>query len=171
MIAPTIGRQSGYFIDRVYVLRQSHEILQDRAALPDGEPSVLFGWDWHIDEEEPAFFHVAVTLGIEGSKERPENAEVWLVGRFQLGEKGAPHSIDFDHFVRTNAPAILFPYARSVLANLTLQGLLGVYHFPPMNVIRLMEDQDPAAATGAQQLLRDPALAERYGHSAGETGG
>lgn len=168
MTAPAIGRQSGYFIDRVYVLRQNHEILLDRDSLPDGEPSVVFGWDWQIDEEEPAFFNVAVTLGIEGSKERPENAQVALVGRFQLGEKGAAHSIDFDHFVRTNAPAILFPYARSVLANLTLQGLLGVYHFPPMNVIRLMEDQDPTAATGAQQLIRDAALAELYGHSVGD---
>lgn len=136
---------SGYLIGKIYTTQQQirPEKPSDNAA---EHAEFRFGWDWRWLEHDR--FEVRLTVGITASPERPEDISTDVIGQFRLAEQ---QRIAVEEFARLQAVAILLPYARQFLANLTFNGLFGAYHLPTLNVNVLMEGMDLASATAASQ--------------------
>lgn len=133
--------RSGYRLERVYVAQQEYRVL-DVDELSDtvgAEREVSFGWDWRA--LGPRRFEVLIEVSVDPSRESPELANVRLFGVFSAGKPKL--SIAFKDFVGTNAPAILFPYAREIISTMTGRGPFGAFHIEPLNI---------RAITGAVRL-------------------
>ncbi len=139
---------TGYSIERIYAIEL---VLCEKEATEEpteNRGQLGFGWDWRsLDSDR---FEVRISVAIEPTTARDEFARVSLVGRFRR-LSGTP-TVGLKDFVSLQAPAILFPYARQALANLTAQSIYGQLHIPPVNVARLMKGFDWEASRGAKQL-------------------
>jgi preprotein translocase subunit SecB len=137
---------SGYTLEQIYFVEQSHRLLERTAEMP--EQAVLqFGWNWKITEE--ALFEVMLHLELGASQVRPEETRVFICGRF--GVVGKPE-LPITDFVRLHGPTILIPYAREAISALTSRSFFGPQYLPPLNVAKLMVEMDPTITIGAQQL-------------------
>lgn len=138
---------SGYLLDRVYI---SEAKLEPQKPVDENEPEpvVNFGWDWRYSSDRSAF-EVRLTLVIEPAKGRAYRASIDTIGRFQAVVDQP--SVPVDQFVRLQAVAILLPYARQHLTNLTVNTRPGAYYLPSLNITELMKDFDPEKTTGAGQ--------------------
>lgn len=139
--------ESGYFIDKVYANRLALTVQQPQSADAD-DTSVLFRWDWRNISE--ATFEVSIGLLLEPTPDRTEQVEVSIIGLFRKGT--GKTEVPLGDFVRYHAPAILMPYVRESISSLTGRGFYPARLLPALNVQHLMDGQDPAKATGAQQL-------------------
>lgn len=136
---------AGFVLERVYHPRQICRAESPPAstrAFPD-EPEFTIAWDWRTLESDA--FEVALTITIPPHPKRLEYTEVVTVGRFRVAGK-AP-SVAIPEFARVNASAILFPYARSVIATLTTSGVTGTLLLPALNIVETAKGFDPTKAT------------------------
>ncbi len=146
MSTSTTMPPSGYAILKVYVTALSLTSM-DLEDLPSTAPNGGFGWDWRY--VSPTKFEVKITVVLEADKSRPYRATTTLVGRFrQLGDS---QTVSLDDFVSLQAVAILLPYARQYLANMTINTATGAYHLPTVNVAELMAAFNKSETTGAAQ--------------------
>lgn len=137
---------SGYAILSVFIVSQKLEPIEVGGTNSDDD--VQFAWDWRLSGED--LFDVLVKLRVGATKERPSLAEVSLVGRFR--RTNPETSVGLAEFAHIQAVAILLPYVRQALANLTVMTERGAYHLPSVNVVALMKDFDVKDGTGAKQL-------------------
>ena len=122
---------SGYTIRRIFTPQLVFEGIGEGADLPETEAGNLtLGWDWKAGSGHE--FEVILTASIAATRPRPERVRVVLVGSFEV--VGERPSVDPETFARRHAPAILFPYLRETIANLTIRGLFGALHLPPFNL-------------------------------------
>jgi hypothetical protein len=145
--------QTGYILERIYTNWQRLEVAQPK---PDADDpgGWIFGWDWNIRGERT--FEVVVSLGMEPTPGRHEKISVSAVARFSVG--GGTQSAGFDEFVKLQAVAILFPFAREMVSSLTTKSFFGPVLIPPVNIVKLMEGKDPSLATGFKQLKEGQSL-------------
>lgn len=153
---------SGYQLLGVYARRQQYELKPEPEEgdehPPDEERTFSLEWDWRIIEARR--FDVRLAIGLEPSHERPERAFIDLVGQFSV--LGSPKSLSIEGFVHVSAPAILFPFARSILANLSSTGPYGSFQAPIIHVAKLMKDFPYEESEGAKQLQGDTKLAAEF---------
>jgi preprotein translocase subunit SecB len=153
---------AGYRITRVYVADQHYTIAGEDTQASSVEPEdrdVQFGWDWRPTAHRQ--FEVIIEISIGPTKAAPERGSVRIVGVF-LAEDG-DLSIPLPVFLTTNAPAILFPYAREVLSTMTGRGPHGAFHLNPINVAVLMSDFDVSKSSGVEFLDAHPDIATDFG--------
>jgi preprotein translocase subunit SecB len=81
-------------------------------------------------------FRVRVPSDKEGGQ--PYDVEVEYVGRFTLGN--LPQGLTRESFARKNAVAIMFPFVRSTIADITMRGSVGPLLVPPVNVVAMLEE-------------------------------
>lgn len=84
-----------------------------------------------------------VILNFTSNEELPFNIEVELEGLFEYNAEEDKQKIGFDTLLKKNATAILFPYFRMVISQLT--GMSGEYPaltLPTMNIGNLIDKQD-----------------------------
>lgn len=145
---------SGYRISRIYVARQSQSLLQNEAGdeQPD-EREVKFSWDWRVTEAPSFEVFLGITIG--ASRSCTEVLEIGLVGAFTA--QGEP-DVDLRSFVHCNAIATLLPFAREGLASLSAKGPFGSYYLPLLNAVKISQELEYDASTGAKQLAKDPAM-------------
>lgn len=152
--------KAGYRIDRIHVAQQQYELVDDVEGLVDGsERTINFGWDWR--PIRPRTFEVIIRISLEPTKPTPERVSVRLVGTF-TAEESEP-SISFPSFVKANAVAILYPFAREAISAMTGRGPLGEFHLDPMNVTVLMSAFDLSRSAGALFLDQHPEIASDFG--------
>lgn len=156
------GATAGYRLERIYVGEQHYEQvapngLREASNLEDR--NVGFRCDWR--PLGPRRFEVLLELELEATSRAPERARVRLNGVFEA--VGDDQGIDLVTFLRTNAPAILFPFCREVLSTMTGRGLNGAFHLNPVNIAALLADFDFSQTTGYQYLEANPAIAETFG--------
>jgi preprotein translocase subunit SecB len=154
--------RSGYRVERVYVGSQEYRLVDPESAadvVDVDDRQVDFGWDWR--PVAPRKFEVIVDLALEPTKQAPEKANVRLIGLFEAAE-GQP-SIPFVDFVKLNASAILFPFAREVVSTMTGRGPFGAFHIHPLNLVALLMETPVESTTGWKYLHENPALAESFG--------
>jgi hypothetical protein len=72
-----------------------------------------------------------------------------------------------ERFAALHAVAILLPYARQYLTNLTVNTLAGAYYLPAVNTVELMKGFDPSKTTAASQRV-DGGDGHRVGSSTAE---
>ena len=139
--------ESGYAVKQVYAGEQLVRPQNPNEAGQDAG-NASFGWDWRRVPGAEREFEVIVSLTIHPNELRPELAKVATVGRFEIvGEKPA---VSFEDFVAIQAVAILLPYPRQFISNLTANSPLGCFYLPTINVLKLMEGVDRSKATGVQ---------------------
>lgn len=141
---------SGYVIEQVYSNHQMLRYQTPSAETPAGE--ISFGTDFRLGED--GRFDVRLLIKIEPSVEREELVEVALIGRFR--QDSATPSVARDDFIGLQAPAILLPYVRQVIASLTANGFYGAYHLPPLNVVTLMRDVETTNVSDRTESSETP---------------
>ena len=146
---PTELPKSGYSITKVYATEQ---VLRPRQAEDaDNIGRASFGWDWRrVPSGE---FEVLIDLAVYPTENRPQYVSVSTVGRFR--QVGPAPSVPLEDFVTRQAVAILLPYARQFLSNLTANSEAGCYYLPTINVEKLMAGIDTSGATGEQDATSD----------------
>lgn len=159
MSTPNEIPTSGFHLLRVVTIYQEYQ-LSDEDSAPEGEGrKFVVNWDWRVAEDRQ--FDVFLSADLGGNKEAPETVSIGIVGEFLV--QGSVPSMNFRNFVQTAAPAILFPYLRQIISELTGRGPHGPYYLPSVNVVRMMKEYDFEATSGAKQLREDRELAEQYG--------
>jgi preprotein translocase subunit SecB len=139
---------SGYALTGVFTKMQE---LREKELAADKERhgAINVGWDWAFVGEEA--FDVEVSVSVEPTHERPEFFSTAVVGRFRQVGKG--QSVELERFAHLQAVAILLPYVRQVLSNLTsMSPYGGAFYLPSLNVVNLMKDFDPKNATGSNEI-------------------
>lgn len=145
--------QAGYRLQHIYAIKQSFEVLDVEELKDPEDGQMLFGWDWRItnrEESEISSFEVRLELEIEGVTERPERIAVNLVGGFEL--VGEEQSVELQSFVMGPAPALLMPYLRERISAMSAAGSREAYHFPVLNVVKMMEVMTFEESTGWKQM-------------------
>jgi preprotein translocase subunit SecB len=161
-VTPSKAKRSGYKIERVYVAEQEYRVTdpdaREESAASDTR-EVAFGWDWR--PLGPRRFEVVIEVSVEPSKDAPEVARVRLFGLFAAGS--GELTIPFRDFVRHNAPAILFPYAREVVSTMTGRGPYGAFHIDPLNVREMTGGTTIDQTLGYKYLVDHPDVAATFG--------
>ena len=153
---------AGYRIERIHVAEQAYtsSITEDLRETADPTDRIVqFGWDWR--PLAPRRFEVVVEIVCKPISIAPESARVRIFGVF-TADPGAP-ALSFGEFLRFNALAILFPYAREVISTMTGRGPYGAFHLNPLNLRALMKDFDISTTQGAEFLRAHPELAAEFG--------
>ena len=160
--AQNAGLSTGYRLERVYVSEQHYEQVET-SGLREPENSedrgVGMSWDWR--PLGPRRFEVLLELDLESTSLAPERARVRVMGVFEA--VGETQSVEFIQFLRTNAPAILFPFGREVLSTMTARGFFGAFHLHPINIAAVLSDFDFSQTTGFQFLEKNQEVAETFG--------
>jgi preprotein translocase subunit SecB len=154
--------QAGYRLERVHVAEQEYRLVVDENLPELDDPNdreVNFGWDWR--PLGPRRFEVVIEINCGPVDGAPEIARVRLFGVFEA--VGDVPTVSFAEFIRANAPAILFPYAREVISTMTGRGPHGTFHLNPLNVAALIGKFDIEKTSGARFLAENPAIAESFG--------
>lgn len=160
----TSPHNAGYRLERLYVAEQEYKIVADEGLVEGTDPAdrvVNFGWDWRPVSSR--VFEVVIDISIDPIKEAPERMSVRLIGVFAASQ--GKLSIAFTDFLKANAPAILFPYAREVISTMSGRGPHGAFHVHPLNVASLSADFDIARTTGSAFLDANPDIAADFGLS------
>lgn len=157
------NKSAGYRVERVYVGEQSYKVLDDAELelmeeTEGDERSIRFGWDWRPVAARR--FEVALEIITEAKPDSAERAQVRVMGIFEAGP-GEP-AVPFADFIRINAPAILFPFAREVISAMTGRGPFGAFHIDPVNVPALLSEVDLEETTGARYLKANEELADSF---------
>lgn len=81
---------------------------------------------------------VQLTVSIEPDRDanQPYRVSVTYLGRFRFGK--LPDGLTREAFLTKNAAAIMFPYVREAVADLTVRGTFGAIHLPPVNVVAML---------------------------------
>jgi preprotein translocase subunit SecB len=145
---------TGYSLESVHTMQARYEPYRgDAGELPNERP-IEFAWDWRLTGSRE--FQVVLAARLGARSRAADEIEASVAGTFEI--IGDVQSVDLEAFVGLNAPALLMPYLRQALTNLTAMGPHGAYYLPPVNVKVLSEQFDPAAASGAKQLAERPSL-------------
>lgn len=138
---------TGYSLQSIHTTRASYQSARETSETPE-ERELAFRWDWRLQGERG--FEVLLGATVGPMRGRPDAMEAVVVGTFSI--VGEVQSIDLRRFVSLNAPALLMPYLREVLTNLSAHGPHGPFILPPINVVVLSESFDMQASTGYPQL-------------------
>jgi preprotein translocase subunit SecB len=151
----------GYRLERIYVSNQSYSLedVKDAPKTPAAERDVHVGWDWRPIGRRR--FEVIIDIAVDPNTSAPEKLHVRLLGIFQAPDVEDPQ-LPFINFVRQNAPAILFPYAREVVSTMTGRGPYGSFHINPINVVAILGSVPIAKTTGYQFLESNASVAEEF---------
>lgn len=111
-------------------------------SLRVGEPidlKVSVQW-WERDDDR---VDVGLEIGISPHPEndQPYNVTVAFIGRFLFGGE-LPQGLTRDEFVKKNSIAIMLPFAREAIGNLTLRGSFGPLWLPPINVAAMLKQSN-----------------------------
>jgi preprotein translocase subunit SecB len=86
---------------------------------------------------------MSVSLAVEiGEPGLPFEVGVHLVGQFLFSE--IPVQQELDQIVQVNCAAILFPFVREAIAELTRKGGIGPILLPPLNFVELHRESKSA---------------------------
>jgi|ERR1041385_3010443 preprotein translocase subunit SecB len=140
--------EAGYALERVYFGEQVLRIVRDEIEFVADDQESSFSWDWRFQDEQAV--EVLLRVGIGPSRGRPEEIRAAVSGVFRL--IGRAPTVELQHFVRFNGPAILMPFVRECIATMTARGFFGQILLPPFNVHALMQGMNPELTTGAKQL-------------------
>ena len=81
-------------------------------------------------------------IGVETTPDpaNPYRLQVGVVGSFEVLEEAG--DVSLQRFRRYHAPAILFPYLRETVANITDRTMFNAIHLPPANLFALVDSAE-----------------------------
>ena len=135
-------------IDSGYVIESLVFPVQVLSAASPGEDTdVQWGWDWRWIANDR--FEVGLLFGTPARDARPERIEVAVSATIRV--VGESQTVPVNAFAYLHAPALLFPYVRQVVDELSSRSPHGRVLLPPTNVVALMSKFDANESTGANQ--------------------
>jgi hypothetical protein len=136
-------------IDSGYVLESLNFPLQSiRGAAPEaGAQAAEWGWDWRWKDRD--HFEVGIAFSGPPISARPEKIEVAVNAVFLI--VGEIQTVPVGDFAHGPAVALLFPYLRQVVDDLTSRSPFGRVLLPPTNTLALMSKFDASQARGSRQ--------------------
>ena len=81
-----------------------------------------------------------LTGKIEDEKEKSFSVECSVIGFFSVDKEKSNMSLE--DFANANAPAILFPYFRNAVADVTMRGGLKPVIIPPLNIASMVKKDE-----------------------------
>ena len=141
-------------IDSGFLLESLTFPLQSlAAAAPDpDDKQPEWGWDWRWKDHD--HFEVGLLFSGPPFDARPEKIEVGVNAVFKI--VGEVQTVSVPEFAHGPAVALLFPYVRQVLDELTSRSPFGRVLLPPTNIVALMSNFDLAESAGAKQHRPGP---------------
>ena len=93
-----------------------------------------------IDENKKEIY-VTVTINYKLVHKRKiqVNSKVKMLGIFEYGQN---IPINIEQFAKINAPAIIFPYIREHLSNVSLKAGIKPIFLPPINFVKLAKENE-----------------------------
>ena len=116
-------------------------------AAPGERGDVQWGWDWRWIASDR--FEVGLLFGAPAVDVRPERLEVAITATIRV--VGESQTVPVYMFAHVHAPALMFPYLRQVVDELTSRSPHGRVLLPPTNIVALMSEFDASESTGAKQ--------------------
>lgn len=106
--------------------------------------SCRFDISHHNVEQDPNRIMVSINTKLFNEEftetDNPFYLSVTLNGYFKLDKPFEGNSGDSEKLLKTNTVAILFPYVRSIITNITSQANIPPVILPPVNTFKLMEE-------------------------------
>lgn len=87
-----------------------------------------------------AVLHLTISAG-EGETS-PFVLDVSMAGRFE--QDAADANLPMDTFLRVNGPALVLPFVRELVANITVRSRYGLVLLPTLNVVALVQRLESA---------------------------
>jgi len=88
---------------------------------------------------------ITLELSMRGDEgDSPFFLSVGTTGRFVTDT--AHPNMDLSAFAKTNGPALIMPFVREMVANITARSRNGPVLMPPVNVAKMLEEQEPQQA-------------------------
>ncbi|MEO7455337.1 MAG: protein-export chaperone SecB [Gemmatimonadaceae bacterium] len=117
------------------------------AAVPDPTAeNAEWGWDWQWKDRD--HFEVGLLFVGPPLDARPEKVQVSVNAVFRV--VGDVQTVPIEQFAHGHAPALIFPYIRQVVDELTSRSPYGRVLLPPTNIVALMASFDAAEASGSR---------------------
>jgi len=83
---------------------------------------------------------INVTVSVDSAdKNQPFNFDVAIMGSFKFSK--LPQRRELERIVHINCAAIIFPFVRETIADLTRRANIPPFHMEPMNFVALYENQ------------------------------
>lgn len=137
--------ETGYLLESVTFPVQS--AVAEESTADDPGDDFRWGWDWRwLDRNR---FEVGIIFGLDPVASRPQRVEVAVAGRFVV--RGEAQTVPPETFAHSHAPALLFPYLRQVVDELTARGPCSRILLPPTNIAALMQSVPAETGTGVRQ--------------------
>lgn len=114
-------------------------------AAPDAAiQNAEWGWDWQWRNHD--HFEVGLLFSAPPLDARPEKVQVSVNAVFRV--VGDIQTVPIAQFAHGHAPALVFPYIRQVVDELTSRSPYGRVLLPPTNIVALMASFDATEAAG-----------------------
>lgn len=119
------------------------------------ELSPEFDYAIKLDKDNPsdALVELGITIGDEHITELPLYVRGRIVGRFELKTDSTLSKDDISNFLQVNAVAILYPYLRSLISDVTSKGSEAPVILPTINVVEMMKKKGDAKQNQEEGLV------------------
>ncbi|MDB4914684.1 MAG: hypothetical protein JWM95_2328 [Gemmatimonadetes bacterium] len=134
--------ESGYVLES---LTFPVQVLTGAVPDPDVE-NAEWGWDWQWKDHD--HFEVGLILSAPPIDARPEKVQVSVNAVFRI--VGEVQTVPIAQFAHGHAPALIFPYIRQIVDELTSRSPYGRVLLPPTNIVALMTSFAAGEASGAK---------------------
>jgi preprotein translocase subunit SecB len=122
------------------------ETVYKRVPNNDFQESISPQFNVRIKYADKNYSKASILLTIElGDKALKQNSvyvKAKIMGIFSLEVNTQEVEEDINSFYKINALAILYPYIRSLVSDLTGKGNEAPLILPPMNIIQMVEDKE-----------------------------
>jgi preprotein translocase subunit SecB len=134
------NNESGYVFESI-----TFPVQMLIGAAPDAaDQNPKWGWDWRWKDHD--HFEVGLLFAAPPQDARPEQVQVSVNAVFRV--VGDDQAVPVAQFAHRHAPALIFPYIRQVVDELTSRSPYGRVLLPPTNIVALMANFDVAEASG-----------------------
>lgn len=112
------------------------------------QPDLQFGFEVGLrfteDGQDEIGVELSVSIQSDEEEAQPYEVEIAYLGLFHLTE--LPEGLSREDFATRNAAAILFPYVRQAVTDLTSRGAAGPLFLPPVNVAAMLAKSEAQGA-------------------------
>lgn len=132
------SQQPGILIAQVFLERAEFSHRKDALGLPPTtafQPNFGVGFRGGVAPDEKTGF-VRITVQTKPAERPLYNIDVTMMAIFRVDEKR--ENLSLKDYVRTTAPAMLYPFVREAVASLTWRGRFGPVWLAPFNVAAVM---------------------------------
>jgi len=139
-----------YITSKIYYERNPNFIYKDRL-------NVNPFYECEITENElEASVKLKARVGLEKDPDIPFSMEIEIIGFFEYIPEES-EDIGFEDYLMTNSIAILFPYLRAVIADITARSNeFPALNLPVANISKMMSDQDTISYTRISKNDKNP---------------